>query len=213
MIRGASELNCLKIQNRHSNYNPDTIRRAGGVDEFLEIEYLQQPTDCSFPHGDHRSMYMRAISLLFHFIGIGTLFTTIIAGFILDGRYRKATDWNSKLLLLRLLRSIGLLSPLGVLIMLASGIANMEVSRLGVFTAAWLSVKLIFFTLVVISGILFSLKGRQRSALATKVAEGNAPEGSAATLRALDRQQRIFYVVQAILILIILALSIVRPTA
>jgi hypothetical protein len=158
-------------------------------------------------------MYMRAISLLFHFIGIGTLFTTIIAGFILDGRYRKATDWNSKLLLLRLLRSIGLLSPLGVLIMLASGIANMEVSRLGVFTAAWLSVKLIFFTLVVISGILFSLKGRQRSALATKVAEGNAPEGSAATLRALDRQQRIFYVVQAILILIILALSIVRPTA
>lgn len=158
-------------------------------------------------------MYGRAISLLFHFVGVGTLFATIIAGWIIDGKYRKASDWNSRLLLLKLLRPIGLLSPVGVLIMVGSGIANMTISGLGVFTAAWLSVKLIFFTLVVISGILFGVKGRQRTALASRIAEGRAPEGAEKTLAALDRQQRLFYGVQTVLILIILALSIVRPTA
>jgi len=158
-------------------------------------------------------MYARAISLLIHFVGVGTLFATIIAGWIIDGRYRKTTDWHAKLLYLRLLRPIGLLSPLGIVIMLGSGIANMTISGLGVFSAAWLSVKLVFFALAVISGILFGIRGSQRTALAARLAEGKAPEGAEKKLAALDRQQRMFYIVQTVLLLIILALSILRPAA
>ena len=157
--------------------------------------------------------YQLHLSKLLHFVGIGVIFTTIFAGAILNGRYRKAPDWKTKLMILKLLRPIGLLSPVGVAVMLVSGILNMHFSNLGLFTASWLTLKLVFFALTVISGILFGVKGTQRSILVTKLAEGNAPEGTDRSVGILDRQQRIFYFVQLVLILIILTLSIFKLSA
>ncbi len=153
------------------------------------------------------------VSLLVHFIGIGMLFTTIFAGWILNARARKAADWNSRLIILKLLRPIGLLSPAGIVVMLVSGIANMHFANLGLFSAAWLTLKLVFFTLAVISGVVFSVRGVQRTRLVEQFAAGGAPEGGERSLAALDRQQRIYFFVQTALIVIILALSIIKPSA
>ncbi len=153
------------------------------------------------------------LSLLVHFIGIGMIFTTIFAGWILEARSRKAPDWKTRLLILRLLRPIGLLSPVSIVVMLGSGITNMTFAGMGVFTASWLTLKLVFFALAVISGVLFGIRGTQRTRLVSKLADGGAPEGSERSLAALERQQRLFYVVQTVLILIILSLSIFKPSA
>ena len=158
-------------------------------------------------------MFFLQISLLVHFVGIGMLFTTIFAGWILNARARKAPDWKSRLVVLKLLRPIGILSPAGVVVMLGSGIANMHFTNMGLFTASWLTLKLVFFALAVISGILFGVRGTQRTRLVEQLAGGSAPESAERTLAGLEHQQRFFFLVQTVLILIILALSIFKPSA
>ena len=151
-------------------------------------------------------------SLLVHIIGVGMIFTTIFAGWILESRSRKIKDWSNRLTILRLLRSIGLLSPAGVLVMLVSGILNMHFAGLGVFSASWLTLKLVFFALLVISGVLFGIRGTQRTRLVSKLADGKAPEHAERMLGSLERQQRLFFIVQTVLMLVILSLSIFKPS-
>lgn len=76
-------------------------------------------------------MPLREIFLIIHFLGIGLFVATLIPGFILDSQYRKASDIRTKAILLRALRPIGLLSPLAVLLMLATGVANMRYLGVG----------------------------------------------------------------------------------
>jgi len=153
-------------------------------------------------------------SLLLHFIGLGLIFTTIFGGWILTGQYKRSKDWSTKVLHVRSLRAIGLLSPIGVLIMLVSGIGNMTLGpyHYTLFSDAWLSTKLVFFVVLAGLGVFFGIRGGRRSKLVHHVAAGSAPEGAEDSIRALDRQQRWSYVVQAVLLLIILGLSIVKPT-
>ncbi len=150
-------------------------------------------------------------SLFFHFIGIGMLFTSVFAGWILNTRYRQMPDWKTRVQFLRALRVIGLFSPIGVLIMIASGLVNMYALRLSVFSEAWLSAKLVLFAIMVATGIPFAIRGARRTKLSRAIAEGHAPEDTSQLVTALDRQLRIFYVVQTVLLLVILALSIVKP--
>ena len=151
--------------------------------------------------------------MLTHLIGMGMIFTTLFAGWILNGQYKRAADWKSKSLILKSLRPIGLLSPFSTLVMLASGIANMQIIGYGWFTASWLSTKVVFFVLAAVSGIFFGTKAARRGRLVHRMAEGTAAEGTEKTITAMDKQQRIFFVFQTVLILVILTLSIVKPHA
>ena len=152
-------------------------------------------------------------SLLVHFVGIGMIFTTIFAGWILTSQYKRAADWNAKGMHVRSLRAIGLLSPIGVLLMLVSGIGNMTLGprQYTLFSDAWLSTKLVFFVVLAALGVFFGVKSGRRTKLVHHLAAGSAPEGAEKSIRALDRQQRWFYILEAVLLLIILMLSIVKP--
>jgi hypothetical protein len=152
-------------------------------------------------------------SMLIHFIGLGMIFTTIFAGWILTGQYKQTKEWSGKAHHVKSLRAIGLLSPIGVLVMILSGIGNMTLGPhpYTLFSDAWLSTKLVFFVVLAGAGVFFGIKSGHRTKLVHRVVAGTAPEGSEETIRGLDRQQRWFYIIQAVLLLIILSLSIVKP--
>ena len=153
------------------------------------------------------------VSLLVHFIGIGMIFTSLFGGWIVTGHYRKAADWKTKAAMLRVLRPIGLFSPAAIVVMIVSGFGNMGLLGYGVFTAAWLSAKLVFFLIMAVAGVIGGVKGGRRGKLVAQMAEGSAPEGSERVIASLDKQQRLFSAFQAIILLIILVLSIVKPHA
>ncbi len=150
-------------------------------------------------------------SLFFHFIGIGMLCTSLFAGWALNTRYRQMPDWKTRVQFLKALRLVGLFSPAGVVVMVASGIVNMYALRLWVFSEAWLSAKLVLFAIMIAAGIPFAIRSGRRTKLARAIAEGHAPEDTSQLITAIDRQLRIFYVIQTVLLLVILALSIVKP--
>ena len=139
--------------------------------------------------------------------------TTLVAGFILNSHYKKAVDIQSKAVILKTLKSVGLMSPLGMLIMLVTGIGNMVVREFGLFTDGRLTAKIIFFAIAMISGILFAVKSRKRSALVRQMAEGQAPTDSEQLLQSYDKQISMFYVAMSILLLIILYLSVMGHVA
>ena len=148
-------------------------------------------------------------TLFFHFIGIGLLVTTIVAGYLLNGQYRKAGDYQKKAIILRAMRPIGLLSPVASLLLLVTGIGNMH--SLG-FSAldlpGWLAYKIVFYAIALLSGILFSVKSRKRAKLVGQIEAGKAPADAENTLRSIDQQISLFYPVLSILFTIIVLLSI-----
>jgi hypothetical protein len=150
-------------------------------------------------------------SMLLHFIGIGTVFTTLLAGWILTAQYARTSDYHVKNQILVLLRPIGLLSPAGILILLLSGIWNMSILHYSISSAGWLSAKLVLFAVAAVSGIMSGVLGPQRKKLVSALAEGKAAEGAEKRVAAYDRLQRLFYIVQAFLILTILTLTLVKP--
>ncbi len=156
-------------------------------------------------------MWPIQLSVLIHVIGVGLLFTSLIGGWLLDLQYRKAHDWPSKALLLKALRPIGLLSPLAVLVMLASGISNMMILGYGPFSVSWLSTKLVVFLILIITGAVFSVRGARRGRLVRELAGETSGAASEEAVRRIDRQQANFYLLQSLLLLIILMLSIVKP--
>ncbi len=150
-----------------------------------------------------------AFSLYFHLIGFGLLITTLVAGILLETQFRRAPDGEAKMTILRSLRRIGLLSPIAMLVMLITGIGNMNATNAGLFTHGWLTAKIMFFALAVISGILFGIKSRKRGAL--QATSGGGAGASQEQLRDFNRQISLFYLVLAVLLLIILFLTVWKP--
>ncbi|HEX9657382.1 MAG TPA: hypothetical protein VGB89_10775 [Bacteroidota bacterium] len=149
------------------------------------------------------------ITMLLHFIGVGVLFTALLGGIILGGQYAKAADYNSKATILKAMRPIGLLSPLAILLMLATGLGNWH--ALAWFQEGWLHTKITLFFIAAILGTIFGIRAKKRAGLIMKLADGSAPEGTNAQVAAMDKQFKIFYIVQSILIFSILFLSVVKP--
>jgi hypothetical protein len=150
----------------------------------------------------------RELTLLFHFLGFGLLMTINVAGFILNRQYSKSADLQSKAIILRALRPIGLLSPVAIVVMLVTGIGNMHALGYGLLDAGWLTAKIMFFAIAVISGTLFGIKAKKRGTLVQEMASGKAAANSQELLNAYDKQISLFYLVMPVLLLIILALSI-----
>ena len=151
----------------------------------------------------------RVLTLFFHFIGFGLLLTTTVAGYILNGQYKKAPDLPSKATILRTLKPIGLLSPIALLIMLITGIGNMQLLGYTVLDLpGWLAYKIILFVIAAISGVLFAVKSRKRAGLVIEMVSGKAPSDASDRLKAYDKQIGLFYLVLALLMIMILLLSI-----
>jgi uncharacterized membrane protein SirB2 len=149
--------------------------------------------------------------MFFHLIGFGMFFSVVLAGWILHHKYLNAGDNRTKGVLLGTMRPIGLLSPLAILIMLVTGIGNMHIRGLGLFSEPWLSTKIVFFLLASVNGIYFGARSGRRRKLVAQLENGTAAAGTDARIAAFDRQMRIFYIVQCVLLLTILVLSIVKP--
>jgi uncharacterized membrane protein len=149
------------------------------------------------------------VTLFFHFIGVGILSTTLVAGYILHRQYLRAADLKTKAIILRSVKPIGLLSPLGSLIMLVSGIGNMHALGYTILgLPGWLAYKIIFYVLTVISGVLFGITSGKRGKLLQLMIAGTAPDNAEATLRSYERQIGLFYPVLTLIFVIILLLSI-----
>lgn len=158
-------------------------------------------------------MYPIYFTLLFHFVGIGMLFTALFGGWIVGGQYRSAPDWQTKALHLKSLRRIGLMSPVGVLVMLLSGIGNMTLGphKYTLFSDGWLSAKLALFLVAILIGALSSVQAMRRSRAVTKLAAGDTEHPHENTLRSVETQLKISSTLQFLLIIAIILLSIVRP--
>ncbi len=149
------------------------------------------------------------ITMLIHLIGLGMLFTMLLSGIIFTAQYAKAPDYKSKATILKAMRPIGLLSPLAIVVMLASGLGNWH--SMGWFQEGWLHIKITLFFAAAILGTIFGIRAKKRGGIIMKLADGSAPEGAADQVAAIDRQFRIFYIVQSILLFSILFLSVVKP--
>ncbi len=151
---------------------------------------------------------LHQIFIYIHLLGFGLLMTSVVAGLLLNLQYRRASDYKTKAALLKSSRPIGILSPLAVLIMLITGIGNMHTLGIGLFSLAWLAYKIVFFAFIAVAGVLFAIVSRKRSTFVLKLSEGIVPPDAQQTLKGYDRQVSLFYLVMALCLLIIIALTV-----
>lgn len=156
---------------------------------------------------------MMEINLLFHMMGFGFLSTTLIGGGILEVQFRRTKEESTKVIISRSMKAIGLLSPIAILVLLVTGIINMSLNHFTLLQLpGWLAFKIVFFTLLIINGVLFAIQSRKRNILLQKVSEGEASNTVTGILLGIQKQITLFYVVLALLILLILYLSITGVT-
>ncbi|HXX63250.1 MAG TPA: DUF2269 family protein [Bacteroidota bacterium] len=150
-------------------------------------------------------------SLLIHLIGFAMLFTSVLGAWILRAHYGGTTEWRTKVTILRVVRSFGLLSAVAVVLMLLSGLGNVYALGLTAQMPGWLQVKLILFVLAWAAGILSAVGGRRRAVLVVQIAEGNAPQDAPARALSMDARANVILVVQSALLLAIVILSVFKP--
>jgi hypothetical protein len=156
-------------------------------------------------------MEARHYSMLLHLIGFGLLFSLMVGVWILSSHYKKATDYKTKATLLSAMRTFGYLSPVGIIIMLSTGVWNMNIRGLGLFTESWLTTKIVFFAMAAINGVIIGAKAGKRGKLVAQIIQGNSPTDTERTILSIDKQIRLIHMVQVILMLLILTLTIVKP--
>lgn len=157
-----------------------------------------------------------SIAFLLHLVGFGVLCASLIGGFILDRTLRSQTDFNLKRYAARIARTIGLLSPVAAILLLASGIGNIHnrylASTLTWFGEGWLVAKLILFAVLVLNGVIYGPQlTRNRLNLIKALAEESAPPNAEGLMRSYNNQLTLFYIVQTLFLLLILFLSVIGP--
>ncbi len=156
------------------------------------------------------------ISLLFHLVGVGMIFTLLFAGPVIESNFRWENDVRMKQHSAKLLRSVGLLSPFGALVLMISGIGNMvtlEITFGNLFgSAAWLGIKLLIFIALLAMGMALSPKtARERLLLLEHMSQPNPPEDAEDRMNALNSRQTLFFAANWILVLAILFLTLFKP--
>jgi hypothetical protein len=146
-----------------------------------------------------------------HLAGFSLLVTSTLGGWILFTRYLRLEDFQSKAALLGAARAIGLLSPVGIAVMLVTGIGQMHTHGYALFIQAWLTLKVFFFLVAATAGIVFAVRARTRGTLVNELARGTAQPGAERIVARLDSQQRVFFFLQATLLVLILLLSVIKP--
>ena len=154
-----------------------------------------------------------SISLFFHLIGFGIVFTALLGGWTLERRLRLEKEWNQKLFLGKIGNRFNILFAIASVIMLITGIVNTfnkfsgEINLL--YTEGWLIAKIILFAFFLINGTVFgSILARRRTKLIQGLIEKKAPEDAEAAIKIINKSISTFYLVQFILLIIIIYLSI-----
>jgi hypothetical protein len=88
---------------------------------------------------------MIKLYLIIHLIGFGLLAGVVFITPVLESSLRKTVNYTDALGQLKLISKVGLLSPIAVVVMLASGIGLMYAYGYGIFTYGWLTGKLLIF--------------------------------------------------------------------
>ncbi len=156
------------------------------------------------------------ISLFFHLVGVGMIFTLLFAGPIVEANFRWENDIRMKQHAAKMLRSIGLLSPFGALVLILSGIGNMISLHMTVGdlfgSAWWLGLKLLVFIVLLGIGMAVSPKtARQRAMLLDQMNQINPPEDANDKMESINSKQTIFFVANWVLVVIIVLLTIFKP--
>ena len=159
-------------------------------------------------------MYLVHVSLMLHFVGIGFLCTSLFGGFVLHRQYSRARDLNEKLGTLRALRALGLFSPVGVILMLLTGLGNMTLGahRYSILTDSWLSIKLVIVLCMILLGVLLGLQGTRRTRLVKSTQDRQPTDDEQRRVSAIDTQLLVLYGVQTLLLLSVIMLSVIRPS-
>ncbi len=152
-----------------------------------------------------------SISIFIHYLGIGILINSILGGFIVHNSYRKSSNITEQLIFLKILRPIGLLGPIGLGIMLISGIGNLMFlgfASQDVISQRWLMEKLFMFFLVLIIGLYSGIRSKKRATLIEQIISGN--ENTKIEKQKFDKISNTFLIIQTILLLAILFRSAVK---
>ncbi len=156
-------------------------------------------------------MDTNSLLIFFHFIGFGLIMTLLVTGWLLHKQYRSAPDFKTKSVILASARSVGLMSPVAILVLLITGIGNMEIRGLGFSDERWLSIKIVLFAIAATNGILFGIRSKKRGMLVAQLAQGTAEPGAESKLAGMDKAALVFYSIQTILLTAILILSVWKP--
>src|SRR3972149_1320208 len=119
-----------------------------------------------------QGIQLNSVVFLFHLIGFGMIATLLFAGPILERKFQKAETLDAKVAIHRAMKSVGLLSPLAVLLPHPTGIGNMYFTGSGPFKAGWLTAKLIFFAIVIVNGWMTGVRALKRGKLLQGLARG-----------------------------------------
>ncbi len=154
-----------------------------------------------------------SINFLFHLLGFGLLFTTLLAGWLIERKTKKESDWDRKLYLIDIGRTFGILSPIAALVLLLTGIVNIFNRYGGTtiewYTQGWLVAKVILFAFLLVNGALLGpVIVRRRTKLIRSIVDKTSKEDAVATIGILNKNIVTFYLVQFLLLIIILYLSV-----
>lgn len=153
---------------------------------------------------------------LVHIIGFGLLSLTFLGGFLLDRKFRKEKDWKLKLYILGIARPLGIATPIVAAILLITGIGNIHNRLMGTEVSwldeGWLVAKVIFFSVMLLNGLIFGPSLSKKRAGAVKaIVDGSGGAEAEEKVVALNKQIALFYLVQAIFLIAILYLSTFGP--
>jgi len=159
-------------------------------------------------------MTLFQVSLLFHLIGTGILFASLVGGWIVHNAYLRAETLQAQGQLLKVLKPIGLLGPVGILIMLVTAFGNLaglgfEFSAETV-TMQWVMDKTILFVLASANGIIFGIRSAKRGKLVMSMIQGNAPADAQLQKEKYDKGAKVFFYVQAVLFFALLLRAVVK---
>jgi len=153
-----------------------------------------------------------SFNFLLHLIGFGMITTSLLAGWLVERRIRRESDWGIKLAFIQTNRTLGLLTPVASVLMLVTGIVNIfnlfPADPSLWFAQGWLVAKIILFAFLLTNGAVFGpIISRKRTKLIRELREGSAPPESEETVRIFSKNLTTFYMVQSLLLLVILFLS------
>jgi len=154
-----------------------------------------------------------SISFFLHLMGFGLMVTTLVAGLVLERKFRAEQELNLKLYVAGLARTMGLLSPFAVLLLLITGIGNIFNRSAGTsvswYQEGWLVAKIMFFVILLLNGMFYGPRiSRSRTKVIRSLQEDTPQAEAVKTLASLNRQMTLFYLVQTLLLLIIVYLSL-----
>lgn len=139
--------------------------------------------------------------------------SSVVAGFVLDRKFRKASDHKVRLAIAGASRTMGLLSPVAAVLLLMTGIGNIHELFAGTdtnwYSQGWLVAKIVLYAIMVLNGSFYGPSlTRGRLKLLSSIEDQSAPPGVESALQSTNNQITLFYLVQSLFLLLIIYVSV-----